>query len=217
MPGGPPPDYTDDPLEAEDLVVQFNVWGLAEAKLIASQLPVGRVLAQVGNQLGTEAHTVEARILIGSLGGDYVRITGESRPVVFSSTIDPVTNDLQPEGDLQLVGRITGGAPPTGTTQADNISEAVTPGIRLEPENAQMNNQGSFGGRVVIDGPLVIRINADDLPPGRSGFAYEGITYEVLDSSGQVTNTYTLGQDWSSINTQLAILAADLAAHATHP
>ena len=125
------------------------------------------------------------------------------RPVVFSATIDPVLNDLQPEGDLQLVGRITGGSPPTGSSQAGNISEAVTPGIRLEPDSATMNNQGSFGGRVVIDGPLVIRINADDLPPGRSSFAYEGIVYEVLDSNGQVIGTHTLGQDWTQINTAM--------------
>ena len=217
MPGGPPPDYTEDPLEAEDLVVQFNVWGFSEAKLIASQLPVGRVLDQVGNQVGTEAHTVEARILSGSLGGDYVRMTGESRPVVFSATIDPTATppqrQLQPEGDLQLVGRITGGSPPTGTTQATNLSEAVTPGIRMEPENATMNPQsGSFGGRVVIDGPLLISVNNADLPAARRGLAYAGITYELLDANGQPIGTYEL----SSMNTQISLLAAQLATH-THP
>ena len=158
MTGGPPPGYTDDPLEAEDLVVQFDVWGLGEAKLIASQLPLGRILDQTPAQVGTEGYTIETRIQGDAVGGEYVLVNNESRPVVFGAEVDPVTDELRPEGNLQQVARITAGAPPAGSDQADFLTEAVTPGIRLQPDIATMSPQGGFGGKIDIDGPIVINI-----------------------------------------------------------
>ncbi|MYF10483.1 MAG: type II secretion system protein [Gammaproteobacteria bacterium] len=222
MAGGPPPGYTDDPLEAEDLVVQFNVWGLGEAKLIASQLPFGRVLDQTPNQVGSEGYTIETRILGDALGGEYVLLNRESRPVVFAAEVDPITNELHPEGDLQQVARITAGAPPVGSNQADDLSEAVTPGIRLQPDQATMNAQGSFGGKIHIDGPVVINIDqnaqfiADPDDPQNVTTVNQptdGIVLVMRDSNGNVIGTSTLSQ----LQDQITQLAIDLAAHSGPP
>jgi len=215
--GGPPPGYTEDPLEAEDLVVQFNVWGLGEAKLVASQLPFGRVLDQEAGQLGSEAYTVETRVLSNALGGESVMLHRESRPVVFSAMVDGSTDELWPRGDLRHVARITGGAPPTGSPQAENPLEAVAPGIRLEPARATMNDQGSFGGKVHVDGPFVINVDQgaqftiDDYPnlgdehPVTAIRPYDGIVYVVRGPDGR-NQAYFLGQQIANLQIAISLL-----------
>ena len=224
MEGGPPAGYTDDPLEAEDLVVQFNVWGLGEAKLIASQLPFGRVLDQEAGQLGSEAYTVEARVLSNALGGEYVLLNRESRPVVFAGTVetDSAGDDrLLPEGDLQQVGRITAGAPPVGTVESESLAEAVTPGIRLQPSRADMDEQGSYGGQILIDGPIVITVergaefthdNPNDPDDGTTvSEPLDGVVLVMRDSNGDVIASSSL----SGLQDQITNLGIALNTH-TH-
>ena len=224
VPGGPPPDYTDDPLEAEDLVVQFNVWGLGEAKSIASQLPFGRVLDQAPSQVGSEGYTIETRILGDAVGGEYVLINRESRPVVFAAEVDPITDELHPEGNLQHVARITAGAPPVGTDQADDLSKAVTPGIRLEPLLAMMDRDtGSFGGAIHLDGPVVINLHeraeflSDPEDPNSTEEVNQdlaGVVFVVRNASGQmVGQPMSLADYNSAINAAIARLNPNCHSH----
>ena len=227
MTGGPPPSYTDDPLEAEDLVVQFDVWGLGEAKLIASQLPLGRILDQTPAQVGTEGYTIETRIQGDAVGGEYVLVNNESRPVVFGAEVDPVTDELHPEGNLQQMARITAGAPPPGSVPADDLTKAITPGIRLQPHIATMRPRGpqgsfggSFGGKIDFDGPIVINIEhraefIHDITEPQNTVAGEldGVVLVMRDSDGNMISSTPLSQLQSGITAN----AIDLAAHAALP
>ena len=75
----------DDPMAADDLVINFRVWGPGDARLIASQLPQAEVLPPTAAQQGTDERTVKARLLGDVASAQFVRLHNERRPVVFSS------------------------------------------------------------------------------------------------------------------------------------
>ena len=72
-------------MDADDLVIRFNVWGPGDARLIASQLPQAEVLPPTAAQQDTDERTVEARLLGEVASSQFVRLRNEGRPVVFSS------------------------------------------------------------------------------------------------------------------------------------
>jgi len=127
-PTPPTGDYVDDPMDADDLVIQFNVWGEGDARLIASQLPHGRVLAPTAIQQGTSERTVEARAVAGVASGQFVRINNEIRPVRFTA------------GDLQGVTSIT-------SEYHDGQTPATGPGLVLDAFETQVG---------ILDGPKLV-------------------------------------------------------------
>ena len=141
-------DYTSLASDAEDLVVRLQVWRRSDAELIASQLPQGKAV-----ETDTGVFEVEARAFdLGIRTGDFVRLLNENRPVVFA------TYNLAPNvqgGDLQRIGRITGGKqkPPCGPNQ-----------------NPFLDGCQSTTSQYVTDGPALVfherpceRINEDGL------------------------------------------------------
>ena len=160
-------DYVEDPLDADDLVIRFNVWGTGDARLIASQLPNGMVLPPQGDQIDTAERTIEARLTEDVAGGQYIRVRNELRPVVFGHV------GGEPSGDLQGVASITVGT-------HNGPSTAQGPGIRLRDpgtpaeawEVGMLDDPG--GARLVFDpadatraveaqGGLVVRGTTDDV------------------------------------------------------
>ena len=110
----------DDPMAADDLVINFRVWGPGDARLIASQLPQAEVLPPTAAQQGTDERTVKARLLGNVASAQFVRLHNERRPVVFSGLN---------KGNLQRVASIT------ASTHADPANAG--PGIWLTDEGSQ--------------------------------------------------------------------------------
>ncbi|MYD96391.1 MAG: type II secretion system protein [Gammaproteobacteria bacterium] len=166
-PTPPRGDYVEDPMDANDLVIRFNVWGTGDARLIASQLPNGMVLPPQGGQVDTVERTIEARLTEDVAAGQYIRVRNELRPVVFGHVAG------EPSGDLQGVASITVGT-------HNGSATAQGPGIRLRDrgtpaeawEVGMLDDPG--GARLVFDpadatkaveaqGGLVVRGTTDDV------------------------------------------------------
>lgn len=99
-------DYTSVASDADDLVLRVQIWGRADAELIAGQLPQGHAVAVEAGQASAGAFTVEARVFEGGIRtGNFVRVQRENRPVVFAA--ETQSHNVQ-GGDLQRIGRITG-------------------------------------------------------------------------------------------------------------
>ena len=122
-------DYTAVASDADDLVVRGQIWGRADAELIAGQLPQGHAVAVEAGQANAGAFTVEARVFEGGIRtGNFVRVRQENRPVVFAA--ETQSHNVQ-GGDLQRIGRITGSKqkPPCRPGQnpvADNCHSATS-------------------------------------------------------------------------------------------
>lgn len=130
-----PGDYEDDPMVTPlDLVIRFNVWGLGDARLIASQLPHGMVLPPMGDQHDNEERTIEARLTEDTASGQYLRLRNELRPVVFG----------RDSGSLQGVATVT------HTHQAD-LDNPTGPGMRFEPDRTELGFLESGGSKLVFD------------------------------------------------------------------
>ena len=152
----------DDPMAADDLVINFRVWGPGDARLIASQLPQAEVLPPTAAQQGTDERTVKARLLGNVASAQFVRLHNERRPVVF--------NGLN-KGNLQRVASIT------ASTYADPANAG--PGIwltdddpgRKEVQVGIRNNLSPLSPRLVISetGITASSMHDDDDPGGPTG------------------------------------------------
>lgn len=97
--------YTDDFMEAEDLIVRVDVWG-ADAHGIAAQLPLGEASRPPGTTAPTDQrYRVEARLAYDGFGDRFVRLRNEGRALAFGQVIDDMDEPL-PVGDLRGVARI---------------------------------------------------------------------------------------------------------------
>ena len=184
---GPPlrGDYERDPMDANDLVIRFNVWGPGDARLIASQLPQAEVLPPTAAQQDTDERTVEARLLKERASGQFVRLRNEGRPVVFSDAA----------GDLQGVAAIT----VSSMHDDGDLDEATGPGIRLTDDDG--------GSKEVQVGIL------NDLSP-RLVISETGITASSMhddegDPGGATGPGIRLTDDAVAIEVQVGILDAD--------
>ncbi len=147
-PGGTPPgDYTDDFMEAEDLVVRFHVWG-RDAVSIAAQLPLGRATKLPG---AGEEHVVEVRVTREGVAERFVRLRNEGRELVFAQ--GEVGGVEFPLGDLQGVARIARAPQPddpaydvfTGD-QTSGVAIELTPvGVELVDGASRVNVLETFG------------------------------------------------------------------------
>lgn len=95
-------DYTDDPMDADDLVVRVDVWGADDAHSIASQLPLGTAF-QRGT--GQQRYRIEARLTYDGARNRFVRLRNEGRALAFGEVLDDMDEPL-PLGDLRGVARI---------------------------------------------------------------------------------------------------------------
>lgn len=93
--------YTEDFMDAEDLVVRVDVWGSA-AHGIASQLPLGTAFLVAGTR---ERYRIEARLTYDGVGDRFVRLRNEGRALAFGEVLDDADSPL-PLGDLRGVARI---------------------------------------------------------------------------------------------------------------
>ena len=148
----------DDPM-ADDLVINFRVWGPGDARLIASQLPQAEVLPPTAAQQGTDERTVKARLLGDVASGQFVRLHNEHRPVVFSSAA---------RGNLQRVASIT-------ASTHDDPTIPTGPGIRLTddpgPKEVQVGILNNLSPRLVISetGITASSMHDDGDPGGATG------------------------------------------------
>ena len=151
-------DYVEDPMDADDLVIRFNVWGTGDARLIASQLPNGMVLAPQGAQVDNDERTIEARLTEDVATGQYMRLRNETRAVVFGQVAG------EPSGDLQGVASITLGT-------HDDPQTATGPGIRLrDVDPVTLTQEGWEVGMLDDDGSrLVFDTMAPDKPVEAQG------------------------------------------------
>ena len=95
-------DYTDDAMDADDLVVRVDVWGKDDAQNIASQLPLGTA-SQHGT--GKQRYRIEARLTADGARDRFVRLRNEGRALAFGEVLDDMDEPL-PLGDLRGVARI---------------------------------------------------------------------------------------------------------------
>lgn len=95
--------YTDDFMEAEDLIVRVDVWG-ADAYGIAAQLPLGEA-SRATTAASDQRYRVEARLAYDGFGDRFVRLRNEGRALAFGQVIDDMDEPL-PVGDLRGVARI---------------------------------------------------------------------------------------------------------------
>ena len=93
--------YTDDFMDAEDLVLRVNVWG-ADAHGIAAQLPLGEAFLVSGT---SRRYCVEARLTYDGTSDRFVHLRNEGRALAFGRVQDP-DEPLLPLGDLRGVARI---------------------------------------------------------------------------------------------------------------
>ena len=93
--------YTDDFMDAEDLVLRVNVWG-ADAHGIAAQLPLGEAFLLSGT---SRRYCVEARLTYDGTSDRFVHLRNEGRALAFGQVIDDMDEPL-PLGDLRGVARI---------------------------------------------------------------------------------------------------------------
>lgn len=92
--------YTQDYMDADDLVVRVHVWG-GDAHGIASQLPLGTASRRGAGQ----RYRVEARVTYDGAGDRFVRLRNEGRALAFGEVLDDMDEPL-PLGDLRGVARI---------------------------------------------------------------------------------------------------------------
>ena len=95
--------YTEDFMEAEDLIVRVDVWG-ADAHGIAAQLPLGEAF-RATTAPTDQRYRVEARLAYDGFGDRFVRLRNEGRALAFGQVIDDMDEPL-PVGDLRGVARI---------------------------------------------------------------------------------------------------------------
>ena len=93
--------YTDDFMDAEDLVLRVNVWG-ADAHGIAAQLPLGEAFLLSGT---SRRYCVEARLTYDGTSDRFVHLRNEGRALAFGQVVDDPDEPL-PLGDLRGVARI---------------------------------------------------------------------------------------------------------------
>ena len=93
--------YTDDFMDAEDLVLRVNVWG-ADAHGIAAQLPLGEAFLLSGT---SRRYCVEARLTYDGTSDRFVHLRNEGRALAFGQVLDDRDEPL-PLGDLRGVARI---------------------------------------------------------------------------------------------------------------
>ena len=166
-------DYDEDPMEAEDLVIFFNVWGTGDARLIASQLPNGMVLPPQGAQIDNDERTIEARLTKDYAAGQYMRLRNETRAVVFGQVAEP-GEPREPSGDLQGVASIT-------LNTHDDPQTATGPGIRLrELDPDTLTQEGWEVGMLDDDGS---RLVFDTMDPAKRIEAQGGLV--VRDGANQ--------------------------------
>ena len=94
--------YTNDFMDADDLVVRVDVWGKDDAHNIASQLPLGTA-SQHGT--GQQRYRIEARLTADGARDRFVRLRNEGRALAFGEVLDDMDEPL-PLGDLRGVARI---------------------------------------------------------------------------------------------------------------
>lgn len=190
-----PGDYVDDPMDADDLVIRFNVWGLGDARLIASQLPHGMVLPPSGGQQDNDERTIEARLTEDIASGQYLRLRNEVRPVVFGG--NKVTGE--PEGNLQGVALVTHEA------QAD-LTNPTGPGMRFSsgPTKTELGFLESGGSKLVIDDPGG-HIRAD------AGISIEGGGDLSIEGGGDISI------DGELVDGRLDTLLQELQNHTNQP
>ena len=131
----------DDPMAADDLVINFRVWGPGDARLIASQLPQAEVLPPTAAQQGTDERTVKARLLGDVASAQFVRLHNERRPVVFSGLN---------KGNLQRVASITASTPADPANVGPGIWLTDDPGRKVEVQVGIRNNLSPLSPRLVI-------------------------------------------------------------------
>lgn len=95
--------YTDDFMEAEDLIVRVDVWG-GDAHGIAAQLPLGEAF-RATTAPTDQRYRVEARLAYDGFGDRFVRLRNEGRALAFGQVVDD-TDEPLPVGDLRGVARI---------------------------------------------------------------------------------------------------------------
>ena len=202
-------DYVEDPMDADDLVIRFDVWGTGDARLIASQLPNGMVLPPQGDQIDTVERTIEARLTEDVAAGQYMRLRNELRPVVFGHEAG------EPGGDLQGVASITAGT-------HDDPALAQGPGIRLRDPGTP-TEAWEVG---MLDDPGGSRLVFDPADPARPVEAEGGLVVQneagtlkvTIGGSGQEGNITLEGGDITiDGGGELRINGAIVDPHHTHP
>ncbi len=183
---GPPlrGDYERDPMDANDLVIRFNVWGPGDARLIASQLPQAEVLPPTAAQQDTDERTVEARLLKERASGQFVRLRNEGRPVVFGDAA----------GDLQGVAAIT----VSSMHNDGDLDEATGPGIRLTDDADAKEVQVG-----------ILDANSPRLVISETGITASSMHDDEGDPGGATGPGIRLTDDAVAIEVQVGILDAD--------
>ena len=141
LPGGNLGDYTIDPVDAEGLVVRFNVAGGGDAHTIASRLPLGRVTAEIDPD--ADVFQVETRVLLESGYTDrFVRLRNEFRQMEFADG----SGSGGHAGEIYGVNVISRGTLEQGDLGGPRIELGALGGVEIDPA----------GGRVEIDGVPVV-------------------------------------------------------------
>ena len=136
--------YTDDPMDADDLVVRVDVWGADDAHSIASQLPLGTAF-QRGT--GQQRYRIEARLTYDGARNRFVRLRNEGRALAFGEVLDDMDEPL-PLGDLRGVARIAWQR--DVPTNADGTEENLY----------ELDSDGSYERRVTTTAGLRVPIVA---------------------------------------------------------
>lgn len=140
-PDGSTGAYAIDPMDADGLVVRFNVVGGGDAHTIASRLPLGRVTAEIDPD--ADVFEVEARVLLDSGYTDrFVRLRNEFRQMEFADGSLAGGH----AGEIYGVNVISRGTLEQGDTGGPRIELGRLGGIEIDPA----------GGTVEIDGVPVV-------------------------------------------------------------
>ena len=212
-PGTPPRgDETDEPIDADDLVIWFQVWGPGDARLIASQLPQALVRPPTTAQQDTDERTVETRLLKDVASGQFVRLRNEGRKVVFSS---------DRKGDLQRVAAIT----VSSMHDDHDLDGATGPGIRLTDDAVAKEVQVGILGAdslgadspklVISDTGVLVKGGDIVIDPSTEGLGTQlGAVNTRLDAVN--TRLDTVNTQLEGVNTQLQNVRQTLQTH-NHP
>ena len=194
-------DYTDDFMDADDLVVRVDVWGADHAHSIASQLPLGTA-SQHGT--GAQRYRIEARLTYDGARDRFVHLRNEGRALAFGEVLDDMDEPL-PLGDLRGVARIAWqrDVPTNADGTEENLYEldsdggyerriTTTAGLRVpivaSPQGAEPEDTGAgitlAEDGVTVHGDLMVR------PSGSRSASPQPTTWNVGEAYGQLLADY---------------------------